>query len=179
MVEAHDAPYSEIASHLVDDVGEPKPPKHCTRNDGQVAQTLSEPVAWDDKRQHVEEGDEKENDKGVRKRDEKSRGEIMHQSAFAVGNGTEAFPWISLEHIDAEDEEHDASEEFEPENVVLVVDEIHDERHSESGHQRIDDVAQCSSCASHDSVVAPLLYGSLDAQDTDGSHWCRSYDANQ
>lgn len=178
-VQAENAPQAEVPSHAVDDIRQAYPPQHCAGHDGDVAHTLPEQVTRNDKREHVEQRQKQENDQRVGQRDEKRCEEIMEQCAFVVRHGPDAFAGIRAEHVDAENEEHHAADEFHPENVPLVVDEVHDKGHAPAGHQGIYDVAEGGAGPGGKPVYAPFLHRALDAKDAYRPHGSRSDDAYQ
>ena len=178
-VQHEDASVAEVLFHAVDDVGQPQPPEHGSGDDGKIAHALSKEVAGNDKRQHVEQGDEQKNDERVGKGDEKGCGEVVNQSAFAGRGGAETFSRVGSVHVDTEDEEHDAADEFQPEQILLVVNEVHHQRHAQSGDEGIEDVAQCGAGTGDDAEDSTFSNGALHTKNAHGSHRRGGDDAHE
>ena len=169
-VETQDAAHTEVLLHAVNHVSQPEPPKHRAAHNGDVAHALPEEVAGYDKGEHVVEGDEEEDNQRVGERNEKRSREVVQQRALFRGYGAQALARVGAEEIQPEDEEHDAADEFHPEEVALVVDKVHHERHAEARDEGVDEIAQCRARAGDEAVVAPLLHGALYAQNAHGTH---------
>ena len=103
----------------------------------------------------------------------------MKKRALAVGSRPDALLRIRAEHINSKDKEHHAADEFQEKEIALVVDEIHHKRHTRTGHQRINNIAECRSGSRNQSIVASLLHGTLYAKHPHRPHGRGSDDTNE
>ena len=75
--------------------------------------------------------------------------------------------------------QQNAACQLEVELVLLVVDEVHYERHAETGYSGIDDVAGSRSDAGHETIPAPFVQCTLNAQYAYRSHGRRGNHADK
>ena len=122
---------------------------------------MPEEIARDDEGKHVVEGDKQKNNEGIGEGDQKGRREVVDKGSFALRRRTQTLARVGAEHVDAKDEEHQATDEFEPKNILFFVDKIHDKGHTETGDEGVDDITQGSPCTRDDAVCTPLLHGAL------------------
>ena len=115
-------------------------------------------------------GQEQENDQRVRECDEESRPRIVPDGAFLLAGLVHLPRGVTLVGIESETEQHDTSHNLEIEAVLVVVDQIHHERHTKAGNSRIDDVTHRSTDTRSQSVPASLVQRALHTKDTDRSH---------
>ena len=144
-----------------------------------ITHALPEPIAGNNEGEHIKQGDEKENDERVAQRYEKRRKEVMKKRALAVGSRADALSRVCAEHINTEDKEHHTTDEFQEKEIALVIDEVHHKRHTCTRHQRINNIAERCSGSRNQSIVAPLLHGTLYAKHPYRPHGRRSDDTNE
>ena len=101
----------------------------------------------------------------------------MQQRALATRRGAQALARVGAVHVDAENKQHRAAQQFQPEEVFFVIDKIHHERHAETCNEGIDNVAQRCTCTRGHTIGTAFLQRTLYAEYAHWSHGRRGYDA--
>ena len=170
LINNKDAVGIKLASNLVDEPSQPKPPEQGTEDDAQVAYAHLQRHVGNDEGKLGEGGHEQEHDEGIGQRDKERRQPIMEERALLVAALVHVAGRIALEAIDAKYKQEQTSEDLEIELVLGIVDEIHHKAHSQSREKRIHDVAAGSAHTGHETIPTPLVQRALDTQDAYRSH---------
>ena len=169
-VDDEDAALVEDVAHLVDQPCESKPPDEGTGHNAEVADEHLERMVGDDEGKLGEKTHEKEDDEGVGEGDQEGGHAIVHECAFVGAALVHVLRGVGAPADDAEGEQHDAARELQPELVLLVVDDVHDEAHACSGDEGVDDVADGCPDAGDEAIPPSLVQGALHTKDAHRPH---------
>ena len=80
---------------------------------------------------------------------------------------------ISAIGIDSETKQQQRADYLKVEAILVIVDEVHDERHTKTGEACIDNVTDSSTDARGKPIPAPFVQRALHTQYAHRPHWCR------
>ena len=86
---------------------------------------------------------------------------------------------ISTPGIDTKAQQENTAYDLQVELVLLVIDKVHDKRHTESRNSGIENIAYGGTDTCHQPVPAALLQRTMHAEHTYWSHRSRCYHAYQ
>ena len=170
LIDNEDAIGIKLATNLVDEPRQAKPPKQCAKDDADVAHRhfdrhIRHHEGKLGKRSHEEEHDER-----VTERNQKRRDTIMEQRTLLVAALVHVLHRIALEAIDTEHEEHDATKDLQIELILRIIHKIHHETHAETREKSVHDVAAGGTDTCDETIPTPLVQSALDTQDANRSH---------
>ena len=133
-------------AYLVHEPCQSVPPQHCPHHDACVSHAHLERMVGDDECKLCEESHHEHYDERVGECDEKCRHSVVYQRSFAVLlANVHILHRIAPEGVDTEDEQYYARTYLQYIAIMGVADEVHDERHSKSCNEGVDEIAQASS----------------------------------
>ncbi len=180
VVHAAHAPHGEVLTKAFHKIRQPQPPEQSARDDTQVTQTHFEQVFGHHKGENGVGRCEKEDDKRVGEREQETRNEVVKQCAFALLMGwPESACGVGPVHIYAENHQQGTTNEFQYEKVLVVVDEIHDKRHTQTCYQGIENVAQRCAGTGHKAISATFLHSAVHDENAHRTHRRTDQYANQ
>lgn len=121
---------------------------------------------------------EEENDQRIRQCHKECCKTIVEQRTFVAAYVYSVLR-IAFETVHSEYKKQDTTENLEYEFILLVVDKVHYETHSEACDECVDNIADAGTDSRNEAVPPTFIHGSLNAEHTNRSHWCRCYNTNE
>ena len=170
LINNKDAIGIKLATNLVDEPSQAKPPKQGSKDNAQITHRHLDRHIWHHEGKLGKCRHEEEHDERVTERNQERRDTIVEQSALLVARLVHVLHRIALEAIDTEHEEHDATKDLQVKLVLRIVHEIHHETHAESREKSVYDVAASGTDTCNKPIPTPLVQSALDTQDANRSH---------
>ena len=178
-VDEHDAAVVEFVAHLVDKPCQPEPPQQGTAHDAQIAHAHVQWMFGHDKGKLCKRCHEEQDDERVGECHQKGGDAVVYQRALLGVAHMYFFCGVRPVAIHAEDHEHDASRNLQPESVLRIVDQVHHKTHAQPRDDGIDEIADGGAHSGDESIPASLVQGALYAENAHGTHWRRCHDADE
>ena len=166
------AVHVELCTYFINQPCQAVPPQQRTRDEAHIAERHFQRMVWNDEGKLSVAGDEQKDNQWVGECNEEGCERIVPQSAFALATLVHILPWIASEAVDAKQQQNSTSGELQDEFVGGVCDEIHDEAHTQTRDERIDNVAYSCSNACNKTIPAPFVECALYAEYAHRPHRC-------
>ena len=115
---------------------------------------------------------EEEDDQRIGEGHNKGRPGVIPEGTLLLTRLVHILRWIRTIGVKAEAEQHDTTHNLKVETILVVGDEVHDERHTETSDSCIDNIAYCSTDTCGQTIPAAFIQRTLHTKYTNGSHRC-------
>ena len=174
-----DAVGVELHTYLIHQPRQAPPPKQrAAHNAGKANEHLKRMVGQHEGKLRIH-GQEEEDNQRIRERDQKGRPRVIPQRALLLPRLVHLLRGVGTVGIESESQQHQTTHYLQVEAVLVVIDQVHDERHTETRKSCIEDIADSGSNARSKAIPAPFVQRALHTKDTHRPHWRRCYHPNE
>ena len=160
----------EFCSDLIHQPCQSPPPQHGACHDACEAHDHLERMIGQHECELGVHGQEEEDDKRIGERDEECRPRVVPQRALLLAALVHLLSGVGVVRVPAEAQQQYATRYLQVEAVLVVGDEIHDERHAVAGKGGIDDVAGSGTDTCSKAEPSAFVECALNAKDANGPH---------
>ena len=173
-----DEPYAvfvELRPYFVHQPRQSPPPEQCpAHNAGKADNHLERMVGQYEGKLGIE-GQEEENDERIGERHEKGRPRVVPQRALLHAGVAHLPRGIRAVGVEPEAEQQHGTDYLQIKTVLVVVHEIHDERHAVARKAGIDNVADGCAKSCGKPKPSPFVQCALHTENAYRPHWCRCH----
>ena len=156
LIDNADARRVELRADAVHQPSQSPPPQQGTAHDAGKAHKHLERMVRQHEGELGVEGEEQEDNQRVGECHEERRPGIIPQRSLLLSRLMHLLRGITLIRVQAEAQQHDTTAHLQVESVLVVVDQVHHERHTEACEARIQDIADSSTRCTQRMPTGPI-----------------------